>query len=65
MRGSLTGSKMEAVVRYSILRMRAILRSESEEQRRGKGLSFWVLIIIMICLIIALSAYILLTYLPV
>lgn len=48
----------------TILHMRAIIvPEEGEKQRRGADLSFWILIVIMICLIGALGAYILSTYL--
>jgi hypothetical protein len=48
----------------SILRMRAVMASDNKQQSRGGELGFWLPIIMMICLIAGLSAYIISTYLP-
>ncbi|MBV8695909.1 MAG: zinc ribbon domain-containing protein [Ktedonobacteraceae bacterium] len=48
----------------SILRMRAVVASDSKQHSRGGDLGFWLPIIMMICLIGGLGAYIISTFLP-
>jgi hypothetical protein len=50
-------------MQHSLLRMRAIIIPRKTKQLNGPG--FWITIVLMLCLIVGLIAYIISTYLPV
>ncbi len=50
-------------MQYSLLRMRAIIIPHKTKQLTGPG--FWITIVLMLCLIAGLIAFIILTYLPI
>ncbi len=49
-------------MQHSIARMRAITSPKNKQQKQGMSFGFWVTIVMMICLIGGLGAYILSTY---
>lgn len=52
-------------MQQSLARIRAvILTSREEEDRQETGPGFWIIVGVLICLILALAAYIISTYLP-
>lgn len=48
----------------SLVRLRAIVTNKKKQETRGSNLTFWIIIILMVCLIGGLGAYIISTYLP-
>jgi hypothetical protein len=52
-------------MQQSLARIRAvILTSREEENKQETGIGFWIIVGVLICLILALAAYIISTYLP-
>jgi hypothetical protein len=52
-------------MQHSLARIRAVILTRNEEEdKQETGIGFWIIVGILICLILALTAYIISTYLP-
>ncbi len=64
MRGQAAVAEPLMSMQNSIARMRAIIMPKNTADHRGKNFVFWFTLILLICIIAGLSAYVLATYIP-
>ncbi|HLI08166.1 MAG TPA: hypothetical protein VKV40_16480 [Ktedonobacteraceae bacterium] len=62
-RGQASVSRPLLAMQHSFARMRAVILPKKEKEDRG-SLTFWISIVLMVCVIVGLGAYIISTYLP-